>query len=125
MIADYFGFKYCDFNLSNDSLANAYCFPISTGICTGAVTFQDKLRQTKEGLKAGEKMSGCSVYIRATTGLWCNQDITDAEVLAVILHEIGHNFHSNRNSALSIFDLVYVVCAWSSLLSGAGSALLS
>ena len=112
MLSNYFGFDYVDFNLSNSVTANAYTMPIGRGILSGFTVnyqnFKNVLKRDKEGLhvKNGTDLAGLSLYVRVTTGLWNNPDITNAEVLAIILHEIGHNFQSMNESSLHAYDMV-------------------
>ena len=112
MLADYFGFDYVDFNLSNSVKTNAYTMPIGRGILSGFTVnyqnFKNVLKRDKEGLhvKNGTDLAGLSLYVRVTTGLWNNPEVTDGEILAIVLHEIGHNFQSMNKSSLHTYDMV-------------------
>lgn len=116
MLAEYFGFQYVDFNLMNDVHPNALTMVLGRGIFTGMVTYTDRVKQTKEGMKAGNAMKGFSIYTRITTGMWGNMNFSDAEVLAIILHEIGHNFQHVRNTPLGMYDFIMCCAMWAQLL---------
>lgn len=116
MFASLFGFHYVDFNLANNVLPNAYTYPVGRGIISGSVVSTAYMRKTREGLKVRGSMSDLSLYIRVTTGLFYNEKYSDAEILAIILHEIGHNFQG-RNAVLANYDLFIMMGSWIAMVS--------
>ena len=101
-LAKIFSFRLVDFNLINDPMPNAFCIP-----CGFSFTANDGHGLIKIDTKSGETLKFkskdlCSV-IRVTSGLWTNPTFTDAEVTAMVLHEMGHNFANETNQGLRYY----------------------
>lgn len=103
-IADIFGFKCCDFNLTNDPAPNAFTVPCGFSITNNisGSTIQ-KIIQDKDNLHYKDKMMSC--IIRVTSGAYTNKVFTDAEITALIIHEVGHNFQHNVNNGLRTYSI--------------------
>ena len=103
MIADFFGFK--EFYLAVDMTGNfnAYTYPISNMI--GAGNPKKYVILSKNGYKYS-KDAGYSMMIYIHKGLFFNDKITNGEILAVLLHEIGHNFQASLNDVSLGFSYV-------------------
>lgn len=92
-IENIFGFSTVGILLNYTNIVDISCFPIGRRI--GKQFSQNKM---KENLLANEKTfkfnksANYNVLISVSIGLLTNKDITDAEVTAAFLHEIGHNF---------------------------------
>lgn len=99
-IADIFGFKLCDFGLENATAPNAYTVPCGNSIKLILKRNRNLALDNDTGELSFDKKT-LSTVIRVTTGLYCNEVFTDAEVTAIILHEIGHNFQHEINSFIS------------------------
>lgn len=83
-----FGFECCQFTVDMSSLHNACTLPIS--IADFGKT--DRLVQSSaSGLKF-KKEAKAYVFITVTKGLFFSSEYTDGEVMAIIMHEVGHNF---------------------------------
>lgn len=111
-IIDVFGFNVVDFGLAVDPSVNAYTYPIATSITSGYTAV------TKDEIK-NNKYDGTNfcLYVRVTTGLWANSNFSDAEVTAIILHEIGHNFQHINNSGQRTWGLIECTVMIISLLT--------
>lgn len=105
MIADAFGFGIFSLELIDMPVFNAATVPISSRFDvdrTGKALIVDK-KKFKFDPKY-EYTCLCIMY----TGVFLNSKFSDAEVFALILHEIGHNFYSclsRRNGVLSAMYL--------------------
>ena len=88
-----FGFGVVDFDLVVDPSYNAYTYPIATSITSAFTRVSDKVYEEN-------KYDGTNfcLYVRVTTGMWVSPEFSDAEVTAILLHEIGHNFQHINNS---------------------------
>lgn len=93
LFEDQFGMEVFSLHIIPSKIKNAYTIPIATRF---DVAIGNKLPKLVEGnLKNGYKFKPknnlcivCTIY----AGLLLDNTITDEEILAVILHEIGHNF---------------------------------
>lgn len=127
MLADYFGFYYVDFNLSNSPMPNAWTLVGSKGFSSLLRSeYYGCIKRTTEGFKMDSKTTfdGLWMYTRVTTALWNDEAFTDAEVLAIVLHEIGHNF-ANRNNVIKYLDLFTALEAWLLIGTTGGSYLFN
>ena len=92
-IENIFGFSTVGILLNYTNIIDISCFPIGRRI--GEQFSQKKM---KENLLANEKTfkfnksANYNVLISASIGLLVHKDLTDAEVTAAFLHEIGRNF---------------------------------
>jgi len=87
-ISNTFGFRKVYFGFDVDVHYNCYTVPVRQSKY-GNLT--EKYTVTKDGVKYKEDAE-CDVLIVATTALFFDKNITDGEVTATILHEIGHSF---------------------------------
>lgn len=128
-IADIFGFKVCDFNLVNDPAPNAFTVPCGISMRYNnvyTVYNYKELAKNKSNIKF--KTADLSMFIRVTSGLWTNKKFTDAEVTAIIIHEVGHNFQQEYNDAmrnymsflyfLNLFQNIFTLLNPATMLSG-------
>lgn len=88
---DEFGFKTFQLYIDYDNEVDASCVPIYLELMQTGKKFQNNLIITKNGYKY-KKEAGYVVLCVITTGALLSKDVTDREVMAFILHEIGHNF---------------------------------
>ena len=92
-IEAFFGYKTYSLNISPDMDLNAYAFPVGVFLDE-----QEKrkliaeLKATKNGFKHDPKNGAISAVCTLNLGLINYKDITDEEIFAVLLHEIGHTF---------------------------------
>ena len=106
MIAEAFGFGLCALTIIDEPIMNAGTLPIS---CRFDVDRTGKaLIVDKKGFKFDPKfMYTCIIVLYA--GIFLNPKFTDAEVLSLILHEIGHNFYSSLSTRNGILSGLYTV----------------
>lgn len=97
-IADIFGFKVCDFNIINDPAPNALTIPAGLSVAANQGKVKEYATNKEDVIKF--KKNSLSCFVRVTSGMWSNPVFTDGEVVAVIVHEIGHNFQHEINSCL-------------------------
>jgi len=112
-IKDVFGFHVVDFNIDPDSAINAYTYPIPssfTGISTNA--------KMVNGMINYKDQSYANMVVRCTSGLWASDNFSDAEITAILLHEIGHNFSSGISTILKNYNMIVVFINFLSLCSG-------
>lgn len=83
---DYFGLQI----IPAVGILNAYTIPISNR--TEIINTRSKLTADKEGFKYDNSVYG--IMVVAYSDFITRRDITDRECMAVLLHEIGHNFQS-------------------------------
>jgi hypothetical protein len=83
-----FGFRTFTVNIVRNSLPNAFTLPVSLDI-THFGSFDDVL--DKNGLRYRESANIDAISF-ITDGLLFNGKLSSGQVMAVIIHEIGHNF---------------------------------
>ena len=84
-----FGFDSFFLMIIHANIANAFTMPVS--LCLDAPESTHKLKASLNGFK---KTGGDKTLVCIFDGIFFNPDLTSAEVLGVILHEIGHNFQT-------------------------------
>lgn len=104
-----FGFHCFSINIIRQQLANAYTIPISVKWDTGNTFNPAKLKSLavvdSTGLKY-KKDNNLVVICNITAGIMFSDIYTDGEVLAIILHEIGHNFAEALDSGISLNNMI-------------------
>lgn len=104
-----FGFHCFSINIIRQQLANAYTIPISVKWDTGNTFNPAKLKSLavvdSTGLKY-KKDNNLVVICNITAGIMFSDIYTDGEVLAIILHEIGHNFAEALDSGISLNSMI-------------------
>lgn len=103
MFADYFGFK--EFYISIDMLGtiNACTYPIDIAVGTGNPAKWVKV--DSKGFKYS-KEAGYTSIVYVNKGAFFGRDFTNGEILALILHEVGHNFQAALNGTVRGFSYV-------------------
>lgn len=107
MIEDYFGFEAFSLSIHHK------LFSISAGTVpvyyNYDVTNMNKyLITTKNGFKF-DKKAKYTLYIIITTNVIFNPEITSGEILAALLHEIGHNFYIAIHKSGFIFSKITTI----------------
>lgn len=87
-LKDVFGIIY-DVSIYPSKYANAYTYPIIYNL--GIENPEKHIYSTKDGWKVDPKLKYCS-SINVSANVMFNPDFSDREVMAVILHEVGHSF---------------------------------
>ena len=97
MIEDYFGFGCFSLNIINEPIVNGFTMPIDNRIGLKNQISKKYLIVDKGTFKFNKSADyTCMVYIYS--GVMFNPAFTTGEVMAMILHEIGHNFYSALNN---------------------------
>lgn len=113
LIEEFFGFGCFSLDVFQDPSYNAFTIPIDYRF--DVVSSEKNMFSTKNGFKfVKEADYACVVCIHS--GLIQSSKFTDREVLAIILHEIGHNFASNIDKKLVIFNTVSKVLRLTSII---------
>ena len=102
MVADFFGFA--SFNLTIDPNAVISAYTVSPAFRSIKMT-KNLITKDKNGIRYKEG-SGVSCYVFTSEELFLNKDFTDREVMAVIVHEIGHNFSSGVDFMLTTSEVL-------------------
>lgn len=108
MFENQFGFGTFAFQIVPDPQYNAYTCPISYrfDVNTYGIGNKENLLADRSTFKFNKEMDyACTVNI--TTGLIFNPNFTTEEVMACILHEIGHNFYFVLNKKNAVLVNVY------------------
>lgn len=88
MFANKFGFKTFALHIINLKIMNAFTRPVSRN---KDIDMSKHVISDKNGFKFDKKAKfDCMICIYS--GIFLNEDFSDREVMAVILHEIGHSF---------------------------------
>lgn len=87
-LEDMFGFYAVDLNIINADYMNAITYPV---IYTVGCKPEDHIISTNNGFKFDDKLK-LVTQISYTSNVILNKDFTDREVLAILLHEVGHSF---------------------------------
>lgn len=96
-----FGFSSFALHVTMDTYINAFTMPICSKL--DVLGTKKNFAPTKKGLKY-DKDAGYSCMVFITYELLMSQRFTDREILAIILHEIGHNFSEVINKTGTIFS---------------------
>lgn len=109
LLENQFGFYSISLILVESPKSNAMTVPISGSIDN---VIQSKpynsLTITKQGYKYDKKAKFC-IMLLITEGLLVNTKLSDSEVLAIILHEIGHTFDSATFKYMGPLSLIKTI----------------
>lgn len=103
LIEDFFGFSAFSLNINNNSVPNAYTYPVATSI---DINPTDYLETTSKGYRFSKAGNVAAITV-ITKGLFANKAFSDEEAFAVLLHEIGHSF-THRSPFIAAQQDVYV-----------------
>lgn len=87
-LEDMFGFGAVDLNIINESYMNAVTYPIIYNIGCNP---EDHIYSTPNGFKFDKEFNYVT-QISYTSNVILNKEFTDREILAILLHEVGHSF---------------------------------
>lgn len=124
LFEEQFGFSCFSLIIDNTISVNACTMPVGFYLDTNLNDDYKSMISSKEGFKFSKQMDYAGVVI-IYSGLMCDSRYTDREVMAIILHEIGHNFAhvvsskiftfssliQQYNRILVILQVLSVVCA--------------
>ena len=104
MFEDYFGFGCLSITIWHSLEPNAFTLSISNRL---DVAYSAKyFFSTKEGYKFNKDADYAAVIV-VYDSIMFNHDFTTAEVMAIIMHEIGHNFNLVMSNAQGIYNRLY------------------
>ena len=104
MMEEEFGFGCFNLNVTFDVVPNAFTIPIDHSF--NAPRKRDKFIISNGHIKFKKEYDyACLMFI--TTGLIYNPYFTTGEVMASIMHEIGHNFYSCLNRMNGVLSAVH------------------
>lgn len=88
-----FNFDHVSLNIIPQNIPNAFTYTLGTRF---DIIKEDKLRKTviadqKNGYRFRDN-NGFVLVVAIYGGVLANKNFTDAEIVAILLHEIGHNF---------------------------------
>lgn len=113
LIEDCFGFDCAAISVDQNAQMNAYTFPISYSF--DATFFKNPktmIISSKNGFKYKKEAKYC-LWVNITSGLLLNSEITNEEITAVLLHEIGHNFSTAMDNSVGgmilIRNIYYII----------------
>ena len=84
-----FGFESFFLMIIHMGIANAFTAPVS-----GCLDSPEDTHTIEASMKGFKKTGKDKTFVCIFDGLFFNPDLTNAEVLGIILHEIGHNFQT-------------------------------
>ena len=107
-IEDAFGFGLVQFEVCIEAGINAFTMPIGTSVDARGSKYMEV--DTTNGYRYNKQANFAAIFY-ITSGLFLNEAFTDAEITAIILHEIGHNFTTSAidyNGNLNVLNNVLV-----------------
>ena len=105
MFEKFTGFNPFCLNIITSKQINAMTFPIGMRFDV-PVDLSKDIKVSSAGMKMDPKKEYCLLtYIYS--GLIFNEEYTDGEILAILLHEIGHNFAGGVIPSIGFLDLVH------------------
>ena len=125
MFEEQFGMKIFALHMEKEDIMNAYTMVIALNTDIYKKDFSKYITANrKDGYRFTEDNNFC---ISATVyyGLLSNPDLTDAEILAIILHEIGHNFADFIDSSIRIANKNFMAGIWTSIIMNILSGVLT
>lgn len=96
-----FGFYSFQLSVDQSNLPNAYTVPMSSKI--DSWNYKKCVKKTNQGLQF-TPAAKVNIMAVITKGLLLDQKYNDKEIVAILLHEIGHNFSDSINNTLGIFS---------------------
>ena len=101
LFEEIFGFNSCQFSIEQSKFNNAYTVPLSSKI--DSWNYKKCIKRTDEGLQF-TAIAKANVAIYITSNLFFDKQYSNREILAILLHEIGHNFSDSINNTLGIYS---------------------
>lgn len=109
MVEDYFGFGVFSLYIIDIKICNAFTLALPTHIDT--INMSSNFIVNKNTFKFN-KQANYSCLVAIFSGIIFNSNYTTSEVMALILHEIGHNFFTvldNKYSVLAKFKILVLI----------------
>lgn len=120
MMEDYFGFGCFSLHIHNQQQANAFTMPVDYRY--DYANPKDNIIADKNGFKFKKEFDYAAI-LGIYSGIIFNPDFSTQECMALILHEIGHNFNSaiNRSNGTMVnmyisiiysIDMILLLCGY-------------
>ena len=123
MMEDIFGFGCFTLHIHNQPSVNAFTMPIDFRCDYKNPT--DNIIADKNGFKFKKEYSYAAI-LGIYSGLIFNPAFTTPEIMALLLHEIGHNFNSALNKSNGTFtNIIVTIETFISIMSGSPLALIN
>lgn len=103
-----FGFGCCSLNILMAPVAQAFTFSLSSRFDVLSLDLKNHIKATRTGFKYDRDLDYALVVYISSYVIF-NPEYTDREVLAIILHEIGHNFQCSLNGVSGIFNNIATI----------------
>lgn len=104
IMAETFGFDSFYLRIESSMTINACTYGQSISLKARKA----KIKSTKEGFKYDGEDIICIVYIYSS--LIFDRSFLDAEIMAIILHEVGHNFSNKRSPLIELSGMYTGAC---------------
>lgn len=114
LIEDIFGFNSFQLIIEQSKVPNAFTYPLSSKI--DAWNYKKCVKKTNEGLQF-TPIAKVNIVGHITTELLLDNQYTDREIVAILLHEIGHNFSDSINNTLGMFSNIKKILLIPSIIS--------
>lgn len=105
-----FGMEIFSLHVEQNNTINAYTVPVA---CNFDISFKDNIAKKVAGNKENgfyfKEKNGLCIICNIYLGLLSCEEITDGEILAVILHELGHNFADAISKTIRVANEEFVV----------------
>ena len=111
MVEDYFGFGCFTLHIQNEIMPNAFTLPLDCRI--DVILSSNSIEKHSDHFKFDKKLDYTGIVFISSSVIF-NPDFTTSEVMAVILHEIGHNFYfafSKKNTVFVNIIKVLATCS--------------
>lgn len=96
---DIFGFKTFSLNIIYSPIINAMTLPVQTSF--DVINTEKNFSPTKNNMKYKKEAGYCTIVF-IFSGLLKDTRFTDEEIMAILLHEIGHNFTSSLSPTSAV-----------------------
>lgn len=107
-----FGFRTYALQVYPSNVYNAYTIPIDVKLDMNSLNTKKNSLCDKNGFKYKKEAGYCCIT-SISSGLFFSDEFSDGEIMAIILHEIGHNFASVVDKGIGInqfiFKYIYVI----------------
>ena len=113
LIEDVFGFNSFQLIIEQSMFPNAFTYPISAKV--DAWNYKKCIKKTNQGLQF-TPAARVNIVGHITSSLLLDPKFTDREIVAILLHELGHNFSDSINDTLGIFSNIKKVLMIPNLL---------
>lgn len=118
LIEKAFDFEAFSLNIDHSGALNAYTYPL--GVVIDAPNMKEISADNKQGFKMTD-IRGSTIVVYINAGLLFSDVFTDGEIMAIIMHEIGHNFQTaispisrgfsyvTRATSLVLLPLIFLI----------------